>query len=85
MKFLRFRIRTLLIVTALAAIFTMPTYDYVCEVIAKNKHEQQGVTIRLPRLVSTRINTVVSVPDGGTILIGGIKRQAQPIEQNIVD
>ena len=30
-----------------------------------------GVTIKLPVLATTTVNTVVSVPDGGTIIIGG--------------
>ncbi len=34
----------------------------------------QGITVQLPVLSTTSINTVVSVPDGGTVLMGGIKR-----------
>ena len=34
----------------------------------------QGVTVQLPIIASTSVSTVVSVPDGGTILLGGIKR-----------
>ena len=34
----------------------------------------QGITIQLPVLAVTTISTVVSVPDGGTVLLGGIKR-----------
>ena len=38
---------------------------------------QEGVTIQLPVLATTSVNTVVSVPDGGTILMGGIKRSRE--------
>jgi general secretion pathway protein D len=37
----------------------------------------EGVTIQLPVLATTSVNTVVSVPDGGTILLGGIKRMRE--------
>ena len=37
----------------------------------------EGVTIQLPVLATTSVNTVVSVPDGGTILMGGIKRMRE--------
>ena len=33
-----------------------------------------GITVQLPVLSSTNVSTVVSVPDGGTVLLGGIKR-----------
>ena len=44
---------------------------------AENETEKvttQGITVQLPVLSTTSINTVVSVPDGGTVLMGGIKR-----------
>jgi len=34
----------------------------------------EGTTVQQPTLGTTSINTTVSVPDGGTILLGGIKR-----------
>ncbi|MEM7455275.1 MAG: hypothetical protein AAF456_13070 [Planctomycetota bacterium] len=34
----------------------------------------EGVTIQLPVIAQTTISTVVSVPDGGTVLMGGVKR-----------
>ncbi len=44
----------------------------------------EGVTIQLPVLATTSVNTVVSVPDGGTILMGGIKRmREQRIERGV--
>ena len=33
-----------------------------------------GTTIQLPEFVFTTVTTTVSVPDGGTVLLGGIKR-----------
>ena len=36
--------------------------------------EQEGTTVQLPVLSFTTVNTAVSVPDGGTVLLGGIKR-----------
>ena len=37
----------------------------------------QGITVQLPTLASTSVSTVVSVPDGGTVLLGGIKRMTE--------
>ena len=37
----------------------------------------QGVTVQLPIIATTSVSTVVSVPDGGTILLGGIKRMTE--------
>ena len=34
----------------------------------------QGTTIQLPEFIMTTVTTTVSVPDGGTVLLGGIKR-----------
>ena len=36
-----------------------------------------GITIQLPVLSVTNVSTVVSVPDGGTVLLGGIKRVSE--------
>ena len=36
-----------------------------------------GITIQLPVLSVTNVSTVVSVPDGGTVLLGGIKRMSE--------
>jgi type II secretory pathway component GspD/PulD (secretin) len=48
------------------------------ETQAKNSAEQEifsrGTTIQLPEFISTTVTTTVSVPDGGTVLLGGIKR-----------
>ncbi|MDA0658471.1 MAG: general secretion pathway protein GspD, partial [Planctomycetota bacterium] len=38
------------------------------------EEEIEGTTVQLPTLAFTTVNTTVSVPDGGTILLGGIKR-----------
>lgn len=37
----------------------------------------EGTTVQLPTFASTSVQTTVSVPDGGTILLGGIKRLAE--------
>ncbi|HEY6563314.1 MAG TPA: hypothetical protein VIY86_02355, partial [Pirellulaceae bacterium] len=37
----------------------------------------QGTTVQLPTLAFTTVSTTVSVPDGGTILLGGIKRLSE--------
>ncbi len=37
----------------------------------------EGTTVQLPTFASTSVQTTVSVPDGGTILLGGIKRMAE--------
>ena len=37
----------------------------------------QGITVQLPVLSVTSVSTVVSVPDGGTVLMGGIKRMRE--------
>jgi general secretion pathway protein D len=39
--------------------------------------EQQGVTIQLPNFAFTTVNTVVQVPDGGSVLMGGLKRMSE--------
>ena len=36
-----------------------------------------GITVQLPVLAITNVSTVVSVPDGGTVLMGGIKRMRE--------
>ena len=45
---------------------------------SKKSNEQQvrsnGTTIQLPEFLFTTVTTTVSVPDGGTVLLGGIKR-----------
>jgi len=37
----------------------------------------EGTTVQQPSFAFTNISTTVSVPDGGTILLGGIKRMAE--------
>lgn len=34
----------------------------------------EGTTVQLPEFIFTTVTTTVSVPDGGTVLLGGIKR-----------
>lgn len=35
---------------------------------------REGTTVQLPTFVFTTVTTTVSVPDGGTVLLGGVKR-----------
>jgi general secretion pathway protein D len=37
----------------------------------------EGITIQLPSFAFVTVNTTVSVPDGGTVLLGGIKRLSE--------
>ena len=37
----------------------------------------QGTTIQLPTFAFTTVTTTVSVPDGGTVLLGGVKRLSE--------
>ena len=37
----------------------------------------QGTTVQQPSFATTQVSTTVSVPDGGTILLGGIKRMRE--------
>ena len=37
----------------------------------------EGITVQLPSLAIVSVNTTVSVPDGGTVLLGGIKRLSE--------
>ena len=43
--------------------------------------ETSGVTVQQPVVAFTSVNTVVSVPDGGTVLMGGIKRLSENREE----
>ncbi|WP_231603579.1 type II secretion system protein GspD [Neorhodopirellula pilleata] len=45
----------------------------------ENEEEEivQGTTVQQPTFASTSVSTTVSVPDGGTILLGGIKRMSE--------
>jgi general secretion pathway protein D len=38
---------------------------------------QEGVTVQLPTFSFVTVTTTVSVPDGGTVLLGGIKRLSE--------
>jgi general secretion pathway protein D len=38
---------------------------------------RDGTTVQLPTFIYTTVSTTVSVPDGGTVLLGGIKRLSE--------
>jgi general secretion pathway protein D len=39
--------------------------------------QREGTTVQLPTFIFTSVSTTVSVPDGGTVLLGGIKRLSE--------
>lgn len=43
---------------------------------------RSGVTVQQPVVAFTTVNTVVSVPDGGTVLMGGIKTMSEARSEN---
>jgi general secretion pathway protein D len=43
----------------------------------QNTTTHSGVTVQLPTFAFTTVTTTVSVPDGGTVLLGGIKRLSE--------
>ena len=54
--------------TALVGLTTNAHVDGELEI------QSNGTTIQLPEFLFTTVTTTVSVPDGGTVLLGGIKR-----------
>ncbi len=48
----------------------------------RQTRSSSGVTIQLPTFASFSVQTTVSVPDGGTILLGGIKRLSEGRKEN---
>jgi ribosomal protein L27 len=66
-----FRLRTLFVLTTVAAILTFPTYHAVNDWLEKREREKLA-SAQLPTITSTTIQTGITVPDGGTIIIGGI-------------
>ena len=80
----RFQTMLVIMVTACVTIFAydslrerVETIDFESVAASwKSKPPVQtatGVTIKLPVLATTTVNTVVSVPDGGSIIIGGLR------------
>ena len=46
--------------------------------VANNRQQvTEGTTVQLPTFNFTTVSTTVSVPDGGTVLLGGIKRLSE--------
>ena len=43
---------------------------------------RSGTTVQLPQFAFTTVTTTVSVPDGGTVLLGGIKRMSEDRREN---
>ena len=44
--------------------------------------QNAGTTVQLPEFAYTTVTTTVSVPDGGTILLGGVKRLSENRAEN---
>ena len=72
MSIRRFKLRSLFLLMTLSAIFCLPAYERGVKIV-ESWNKPKEVTAQLPTLATTTVNTVVSVPDGGTIIIGGIK------------
>ena len=76
---MQFKIRSLFALTVLAAVLTMPSYRYALKLHERwnagddVSQSSQGLTVKLPVVTVATVTTVVSVPDGGTRLISGIK------------
>jgi general secretion pathway protein D len=51
--------------------------DTVINSSEENTIMRQGTTVQLPTFAFVTVTTTVSVPDGGTVLLGGIKRLAE--------
>jgi hypothetical protein len=67
MTVFQFRLRTLFVVTTLTAIATLPSYRLVLKAFQTWMQQGQPVGTQL----FTTVNTVVTVPDGGTTLVTG--------------
>jgi len=64
MFFTQFKLRSLFLVMTIAAIFANPIYDYSVSVLRSwNQPDKKTITI----------STVVTVPDGGYVIMGGRK------------
>lgn len=56
---------------------TVDPADETSTVTNNIRQVNEGTTVQLPTFAFTTVNTTVSVPDGGTILLGGIKRLSE--------
>jgi general secretion pathway protein D len=50
--------------------------------VDNQQEEIVGTTVQLPTFSFTTVSTTVSVPDGGTVLLGGIKRLREGRNEN---
>lgn len=53
---------------------TVDPTDPTKKIVNGAQTTSEGTTVQLPSLAVTTVSTTVSVPDGGTVLLGGIKR-----------
>ena len=54
-----------------------PGLSFQTQSSAEQEFSSNGTTVQQPSLRTTTVTTTVSVPDGGTVLMGGIKRMQE--------
>ena len=54
-----------------------PGLSFQTQSSAEQEFNSNGTTVQQPSLRTTTVTTTVSVPDGGTVLMGGIKRMQE--------
>ena len=67
----QFRLRSVFLLTLLIAPLILPGWHYGQQWLEEWRASQE-TTVTLPKLATTTTSTVVQVPDGGTVIIGGI-------------
>ncbi len=75
---MQFKLRTLFGVITIFAILVIPAFDFFKSLLETNREPDKPVVIQLPEFASTSVNTVVYVPDGETVISGGIKLWPKP-------
>ena len=66
---MRYSLRTLFLTVTIVMVLTVPAYEFGTYLWqAFNPRESTGVMIELPPYKITPVNTVITVPDRGTIL-----------------
>lgn len=63
------------VVASVVIVFALVQVAFVQ--VASAQQPTTGTTIQLPTVSSFNVNTVVSVPDGGTMYLGGIRRSSE--------
>ena len=63
--------------TSTSANSTGGTEQHLEQLDGQHRSRQEGTTVQLPTFAFVTVTTTVSVPDGGTVLLGGIKRLSE--------